>query len=802
MPKATPKTKSSMKVAATPKTPRNLEKSLREPKKAAIIEVADYLSESETEEKPSPKKKRRVKKGAVAITTPASATPTPGIKKSTRNLKVSDETTKEQEETKINAEIKKELLADWSDDEVGTEEKSLIETNETTAKKNIPENTNDVFDDLKKNDEAATATPIKCRNIPKKRERDFVFEAVQEDVFDEKKQQVEDKKRLKEEEKLKREEEKQKEIERMIKEKVEKQKEKEEKRKKQEEKRKQQLEEKRKMKEEKKKQQELKKKEEEVEKQALLENQKAEAVQRKAEVERRKQEEEQKRLEEEKKKVEAKKKVKGDFDLLMEQLEETPPPVRVSRRNKNKSLLAETPVKQTKTEPVPLDKNKSTRKSSRHSEASKSEEPEIGEDEALAQEIKELLKETDVPTLGKEVDNDERKLPPKERGKRIFKEAQQVKNPKNLTSPLKAMTESELLIAETLTQLPQTAIQFSPKKTVPNKGSTSNVNDVAESLINLSTPPRPVSSVYESPISNSSLILNPRKRHLRALEEKTSSVSALVKEDQIEPKHEHLTKRQRKIEAAQHAKTTETPNTLETRLPKKRKAEYQSEFESVVNLKREDDKKITVIHEQKIISSTSQQKVDESLFDINNMEILFDNELTSKVRPMTKSSGPSSAKIISSSSSKMTIVRSEPQIIQIKQDSRLQRISPIPQNSEIRRLSFPNTGTKEQKLLQEVTPTHRKVMKLITQSDGTKTLIEEVQPNLSRNSPTTSSTHSLIVRASSSSPLAKSQRSMTQSPTGGTPKPQVIVGRASNKILITSKGSLMTTTSTGKGFHY
>lgn len=844
--KATPKTKGATKVVVeTPKTTRTLDKSLREPKKTPIIDdfVDDYLSGSDTEEK-SPKKKRRGKKGVAAKSSPA---PTP-VKKTTRKTKAEEEK-KEPEETKINTEIKDELLADWSDDELFVQNV----TGEVTekAEPSDPRKSSELFDNLKKDEDndvktevAATTSPIKCRNIPKK--RDFVFDELKDEheVVDDKKQQLEEKKKLKEEEKRKREEEKQREIERIIKEKVEKQKEKEEKRKEQEEKRKQQLEEKRKLKEEKKKQQELKKKEEEAQKQAELERQRAEEAQRQAELEKRKLEEEQKRLEEEKKKAEARKKKKGDFDLLMEQLEETPPPVRVSRRNKTKGSASESSSKQAKIESPTAETNKSSRKSSRHTapEPTKSDEPEIGEDEALAQELTKLLKETAVPDIVKEVDTNDRKLPPKERGKRIFKEskgqleAQLGKSPKEVTSPSKSMTESELLIAETLTQLPQTAIQFSPKKTLPSKGHTSNDNDIAESLINLSTPPKPVAPVPE-PVSNSSSpILNPRKRHLRALEEK-SVVQALV-EEKAEPKHEHLTKRQRMILEAQNAKTVETPTKPETRLPKKRKTEYQSEFESVVNKKLEEERRQAAVPEKKVARSSARQtsrdavKTDDGLFDINSMEIVFDNDPVSrkassspKMRPMslspikiTKPVATSTKAIVSapkviSSPTKSTIVsRTEPQIIQLKQDSRVKRLSPIPQsvntfnkNAEIRRLSFPTTGTKEQKLRQEITPTHRKVMKLITQPDGTKTLIEEVQPNISRASPTTSSTHPLIVRASSSSPLAKSPRSMTQSPiltttsrSSATPKAQVIVGAASNKIIITSKGSLMTTTSPGK----
>lgn len=857
--KATPKTKAATKaVVETPKPPRTLEKTLREPKKTPIIDdfVDDYLSGSDTEGKSS-KKRRRGKKVVAAKSSPVQ---TP-VKKSTRKTKAEEK--KEPEEIKINTEIKDELLADWSDDEFGQEEKVEIQGEvfeKASPGASDPRKSSELFDNLKTDEEkeaktdteaVATTSPIKCRNIPKK--RDFIFDELKEEQeskgkegVDDKKQQLEDKKKVKEEEKRKREEEKQREIERIIKEKVEKQKERDEKRKEQEEKRKQQLEEKRKLKEEKKKQQELKKKEEEAQRQAEMERQRVEEAQRQAEIEKRKLEEEQKRLEEEKKKAEARKKMKGDFDLLMEQLEETPPPVRVSRRNKNKGSSTETAPKQAKIESPTAEANKSSRKSSRHSapEATKSDEPEIGEDEALAQEIKELLKETAVPDIVKEVVKEERKLPPKERGKRIFKEskgqleAQQTKSPKEVTSPSKAMTESELLIAETLTQLPQTAIQFSPKKTLPSKSHTSNDNDIAESLINLSSPPKPVSSVPE-PVSNSSIsILNPRKRHLRALEEKT--VVQEVVEEKVEPKHEHLTKRQRMILEAQNAKTVESPPIPEARLPKKRKAEYQSEFESVVNKKLEEDRKQTAVHEKKVARSNARQtsrdvvKTDEGLFDINSMEIVFDNEPvaskassmeTPKIRPMSLSpikitkpvctstkSIVTSPKAISSPTKTTIVSRTEPQIIQIQHDSRIKRLSPVPhsvstfnKNAEIRRLSFPTTGTKEQKLRQEVTATHRKVMKLITKSDGTKTLIEEVQPNIARTSPTTSSTHPLIVRASSSSPLAKSQRSMTQSPiltttsrSSGPPKAQVIVGGASNKIIITSKGSLMTTTSPGE----
>lgn len=851
----TPKAAPTKPVIETPKTPRTLDKTLREPKKTPIVD--DYLSESDidtTTEKT--KKKKRGKKTPVTTAGKSNVNQeTPTVKKITRRGKQEEkkEIEKEKKEVvKINTEIKNELLADWSDDDLGQEEKD-------EEKSEIIEPKKTELDDAKKKDEVAVddkdmkvekeeeivavASPIKCRNIPKK--RDFVFDELKEEKLqeskskeEERKQQQEEKRRLKEEEKQKREEEKQIEIERIIKEKVEKQREKEEKRKEQEEKRKQQLEEKRKLKEEKKKQQELKKKEEELkrkkeeelkrkeeeaQKQAELEKQKAEEAQKKAEQEKRKLEEEQKRLEEEKKRIEAKKKKKGDFDLLMEQLEETPPPVRVSRRNKNKSTAAVTSPKQTKTESSSADTNKSSRKSSRQSapEATKSDEPEIGEDEALAQEIKELLKETAVPDIVKDVETDERKLSPKERGKRIFKEAQQVKSPKGVTSPSKVMTESELLIAETLTQLPQTAIQFSPKKSLPSKGHTSNDNDIAESLITLSTPPKTLTqSVVSESVTNSSSssspILNPRKRHLRALEEKAvvQEKDSLVTE-KSEPKHEHLTKRQRVILEAQ--KTVETPTKSETRLPKKRKAEYQSEFESVVNKKLEEDRKLAAAHEKKVARTSARPTADDSsLFDINSMEIVFGDQPTpSKSRPMSLSpikpvvTKPvvNVSKVLSSPTKTTIVSRPESQIIQLKQESRnVKSLSPIPQNAEIRRLSFPSTGTKEQKLRQEITPTHRKVMKLITQPDGTKTLIEEVQPNLSRASPTTSATHSLIVRASSSSPLAKTQRSMTQSPilmntkSCATPKSQVIVGGASNKIIITSKGSLMTTTSPGECF--
>lgn len=852
--KATPKSKAKAKAmveipTTTPKSTRTLEKSLREPKKAPIIDdfVNDYISGSDTET-PSKKKRRGGKK------TPAKAQTS--VKKSQRKAKVEEK--KESEETKINTEIKNELLADWSDDEFAPES-ALVKPEEPKAgchqpvKKLSDKKSSELFDNLKKDNEEevkpeVAKSPIKCRNIPKK--RDFVFDEVKdeaEEVIDEKKKEKEEKKREKEEEKRKKEEEKQREIERIIKEKVEKQREKEEKRKEQEEKRKQQLEEKRKQKEEKKKQQELKKKEEEAIKQAELEREKLEQEKKKAEEEekkkaeeKRKQEEEQKRSEEEKRKIEEKKKKKGDFDLLMEQLEETMPPVRVSRRNKNKRTSTETPTKQQKLESPTPETNK--RKSSRRTAPeppSKSDEPEIGEDEALAQEIKELLKETAVPDIVKESETDDRKLPPKERGKRIFKESKSQLEAQT-KSPSKAMTESELLIAETLTQLPQTAIQFSPKKTLPSKSHTSNDNDIAESLINLSSPPKTssVTSVPEqSPASNSSpTILNPRKRHLRALEEKS------VVEEKVEPKHEHLTKRQRMIIEAQNSKAVETPPAkLETRLPKKRKSEYQSEFESVVNKKLEEEKKQASVPDKKFAKSsttrTSRDKPDDGLFDINNMEIVFDNEPpvvasreSSKVRQavslspikITKPVASSTKTIVSSpkatiSSPTKTLVhaRTEPQIIKITQDNRLTRLSPIPQtvtlkNAEIRRLSFPTiatTGTKEQMLRQEVTPTHRKLTKLITEPDGTRKIIEEVQPNFSRTSPTT---HPLVARASSSSPLAKSPRSMTQSPiltststtrgNSSTLKPQVIVGAASNKILITSKGSLMTTTSPGEFF--
>ncbi|XP_063697262.1 uncharacterized protein LOC134828185 [Culicoides brevitarsis] len=709
------KQKTSSKAVVPLKPPRNLDKILREPKKPSVVDdyKEDYLNESEIEDKPTAKRKRR---GKNVPSTPAKTT---GSK--TQKEKTKDEKTERPDDIKINTEIKNKLLADWSDDELSQEEKNQSDTKESKQKESSSDKNNQTFDNLK--EDSGKNIPIKCHNIPKK--RDFVFYELRED------ERKEEKKTSRKVDKTKFN----KSESQSIKEKLKNHKEKEEKCNEQDKTGKKNFKEEGKSLEDK---QESKKKEHI----GLFESQ---LIQKRAEVERRKKEFEQKRVDVEKKKLEAKKKTKGDFDLLMEQLEETPPLIRISRRNKNK---IESPLKSEKNE----DKTKYSRKMPRPAETSSPSEVEIGEDEALEQEIKELLKETSVPDIEKEVDNKDRKLPPKERGKRIFKETQQV------DSPSKLMTESELLIAETLTQLPQTAIQFSPKKII------SHDNDIAESLINLGTPPKPVASVDGSSLSNSnSPILNPRKRHLRALEEKG------IEEAKPEAKQDSLSKRQRKTET----KDVDRNIKLETRLPKKRKAEYHKEFESIVN------KNQKVGHEQKA-------QTQETLFDINNMEILFDDEpIASNMKSVSKQEKLST-------STTMNINKNESQILQIKPDIHIQHASNTkPQNTELRRLSFPNSLSKEQKLRQEVTPTHRKVMKLITQIDGTKTLIEEVQPNLSRASPTTS----LLMRASSSSPLAKSHRSMSKSPTTGTPKPQVIVGRASNKILITSKGSLMTTTS-------
>uniref|UniRef100_A0A336LHP3 CSON001313 protein n=1 Tax=Culicoides sonorensis TaxID=179676 RepID=A0A336LHP3_CULSO len=800
--KIVPKSKTVQKSIETPKPGRTIQKSLRELKKTPIIDdfVDEFLNETYSDKKTS-KKKRRGKK-----TTPAKAT-TEQVSEKKSQIKEKPDEKVEEEDNKINTEIRKELLADWSDEDVGTEEKPLTvepKDESTNSIDSIDKDNTKALDILKKDEKSdrdlnSSTSPVKCRNIPKK--RDFVFDDVKND------------------EKHKREVEKQLEIEKKINEKLEKEKEREEKRKLQEEKRKQQLEEKRKAKEEKRRQYELKKQEEEAKRQEEIEKQQAE--------EQRKFEEKEKRIKDEKAKIEVKKKMKGDFDLLMEQLEETPPPVRVSKRNKNK--MSEPISKPQKIQSPTPESNKSEQRKSRRNVTEaikKSEEPEIGEDDALAQEMEELLKETAVPNIVKDLEKTgDRKLPPKERGKRIFKESKNLIDGANqkVLSPTKAVTESDLIIAEALTQMQH----FSPSKSPPAKSRQTNDNEIPETLINFDTPQKSISSPTGLEISSNSItsgttssIPNPRKRHLRALEEKCQEMQQQQEQqkddENAERKIELLTKRQRIIHETQ-IKLAESPTKTESRLPKKRKSEYQSEFESVVNKKMEEDRKVSAIPEKKIARSSSRtlssnKKADDTLFDIDNMEIVFDNDPISSKRGselikvgqtvalspvrVTKNVTTTTTKVISS-----MVNRKEPHVIQLHQDSRIERLSPIPQkvssikNTEIRRLSFPTLSTKEQKL----TPTHRKVMKLITQPDGTTKLIEEVQPtNITRSSPTTS--HPLLLRASSSSPLAKNQRSMTESivstsKVNVTQKPQVVVGGASNKIIITSKGSLLTTTS-------
>lgn len=781
--------------------PRATQKPFRDSKKLKDLEeLQDDLLDSDLEDTPAKKKKKRNSK---VPTTPKNKTKFEKLEKPIEVFPVT------------NTEIKSKLLADWSDDEIHDEailgnkiiDKTLVEDTKIESDNNKKEaNPVKLFDDLKTENveqnqtdsgilyhEKSLPNVRKFRNIPKK--RDF--------IFDELKKSPTEVDRSKTETKSTSSKSSNKELKQM---------------------------------------EEIQTKEKKDDKKIIVKKE-------------------------------------------IEKIPEAPKQIRISRRNKDKATATEiehalasktsediVSIKSSKKLEPNFDelRPKSTRKTTRRiaqndiASADPGKDSEVGEDEALAQEIQNLLKETAVPDLTEDLDKKERKLPPKERGKRTFKETKKANetntaliskkvniDQSNLDLPTldKATpkTESELLIAETLTQLPQTAIEFSPKKSELHKINQDN-NDIAESLITLATSPptiKPEQKLYSVP--------NPRKRHLRALEEKLSEPTI---ESKPEPKHEHLTKRQRMILDIQSSKQTveskgETQVVKpETRLPKKRKSEYNAEFESFVGKsKTESAEKIIVASPQsekkasrgrQTTNKDKQAKIaksEDALFDINNMEILFENDTVpvassnteevskgntnikalekNQLIKISKPHSLSPSKVILARGSPTIVARTESKVIHITKDEVSRQVSPHQRSSsvttvvtnrspikttEIRRLSSPTIVLKEQKVAQEVTTTHRKVMKLITQPDGSKTLIEEVAPRASTTSP-----QKIVLRASSSSPLAKGERTPTNSPVMSLKGPIVqqkahitqTVVAASSKIIITSKGSIITTTSSG-----
>lgn len=138
----------------TPKakaTPKTLNQTLRDVKQTPIIDMSD--DEDEIFESPKVRKKKPRK------------TPAKSAKATKKAAAVVDE-------PKPNAEIKSSLLADWSDDEVAVEQKPIVAPSLEEPVVVPP---------------VKAESPIKCRNIPKKR-NDFTFDDLKVDEIVQKKE--------------------------------------------------------------------------------------------------------------------------------------------------------------------------------------------------------------------------------------------------------------------------------------------------------------------------------------------------------------------------------------------------------------------------------------------------------------------------------------------------------------------------------------------------------------------------------------------------------------------------------------
>lgn len=356
--------------------------------------------------------------------------------------------------------------------------------------------------------------------------------------------------------------------------------------------------------------------------------------------------------------------------------------------------------------------------------------------DSVESQIAALLDETAPPVS-------ESKLPPKERNKRILKtQAKSAKDspnsiPSTDTSPSK--TESELQIAETLTQLPRTAIQFSTKKEVIKKPA------------------------IEMP-SNKRLYENPRKRPLLAFGDSSK---------QQQPKSDQTVQKQ----------STEATATI----PKKRKTEYTTRFEEQHQSQQRSPEKSQKRHNT---DESKSKTAESSLYDIEKMEIVYYNENLDESGIIEEvvdySPSPPSKK-----QTKNPAVNEMSKSINITQ--RPSSVTSLPlKTTEIRRLSSPMTTIASKKGTTSGPQT--KSLKIITKADGTKKVIEEF-----RSTHAPSNTQNVILRASSSSPLAKFRNDL---PKGQIVQKGKIIQAASNKIVITSKGQLMTTTSPGMYIYF
>lgn len=458
------------------------------------------------------------------------------------------------------------------------------------------------------------------------------------------------------------------------------------------------------------------------------------------------------------------------FNMLKEETEELPSSKTNSNKNKDKKKEFSSPT------PAPDISNGTTSDSAKHIKSSRVSRKSSSKavpmyqlteisppHDSVESQIAALLDETAPPVF-------EPKLPPKERNKRKRISKTVAGLLPKLESPAK--TESEMQIAETLTQLPQTAIQFSPSKEVSGQSNL------------------PVKSMYE----------NPRKRPLRALDE--SSKSYQQQQQEVQP-----------LAKIQKSEVTAV-------IPKKRKLEYTAQFEEHIPLK------IT-----KTVTPTKASG-ENNVFDIEKMEIVYYNDNlqdsgiieeviasspTSQKLDRSKevvgspSKSTSSTKVIEQQTKTETVKQSLPtnsSAIETPTSKIIQRPSSVagrssiglpPKVTEVRRLSSPLT-TSTQRASMEA-GIHKKTLKFIIQPDGSKKFIEK----LNKSTTPPPNTQKVVLRASSSSPLAKyrdalaySKDTSSQSKGKIEEKGKLIQKPVMNKFVITSKGQLITTTSPGK----
>lgn len=310
------------------------------------------------------------------------------------------------------------------------------------------------------------------------------------------------------------------------------------------------------------------------------------------------------------------------------------------------------------------------------------------------------------------------KFPPKQHNKRRLKITTKKTNETNI---LPTNTESELQIAETLTQLPRTAINFLPNnesvRKLKKKDSSNGLSDSNKSQ-NENTKNRPIFDLTDT------------------------------------GKLQH---------------------------PKKIKTEYTTRFE-------EQNQQQCEMDSDKARNFTSLKKIEGSLVNIEKMEIIYSNEnldnadIIEEVVDYTPSTF----------SKKLSVNVTTTKSINITQRSSSVTSLPI-KNTEIRRLS--SSGLSKRKNFekiqneQEIKRSHRKPIKSVAKTNSCK-LIEENHP-----------THEL------SSTLAKFRNDHLLKTGGSITKDQIVqkgkvIQVASNKIVITSKGQLITTTSPGKHFLY